>query len=158
MLQQLTREEILEFYTGITNTQNLSDKFPGDFTYALSRNRRKLKDAVECIDERRKDTLGDYNKDLRELGLKHATKDEKGKPIIRNNQVSFGNSLMDYNKEKDALEEKYKEVLDADKAFLKETEEIDVYMYSKDWPDGYGNLMDMLYPMRVEPVEKTEAE
>jgi len=152
-------KEVLDFYNGIVTMQRLPDKIDEYLTYSLSKNKRLMQDRYDSIQETQKSILGDYNKELRELGLKWAEKDEKGKPIIAGNgSISFGSNLLDYNNDVELLNIKYKEQLDKNKAFLNIAEDVEVYIHKHSFPAGYGDIVDMLYLMRQEPVEPKDEE
>jgi len=151
---KLKHKEVLDFYNGIVTMQRLPDKIDEYLTYSLSKNKRLMQDRYDSIQETQKSILGEYNKKLRELGLKWAEKDEKGKPIIApNGAVNFGVNALDYKNEVDQLDIEFKEQLDKNKAFLNITEDIEVYTHKHPFPIGFGDVVDLLFPMRQEPVE-----
>jgi len=146
-------KEVLDFYNGIVTMQRLPDKIDEYLTYSLSKNKRFMQDRYDSIQEAQKSILGDYNKKLRELGLKWAEKDGGGKPIIApNGVVSFGGNMLDYKNEVDLLDIEFKEQLDKNKVFMETIEDTEVYTHKHPFPAGFGDVIDLLFPMRQEPV------
>lgn len=151
---KLKRIDVLEFHGGCEAFWRLPDKFDEYSTYAVSRNKRNVQKIVDSIRDAQKTLLEEYNKKLRELGIKHAEKDDKGKPIIlKNGGVHLGNNAMEYTAEKERFDTEYKEQLDKNDAFLEEEEEVEIYVLKHKFPEIPASIADALFPMRQEPKE-----
>jgi hypothetical protein len=150
----MKRYEVVEFHAGCEAFMRLPDKYDEYTTYAVSRNKRTLQPIVESIKDGQKPLLEEYNKKLRELGIKHAEKDDKGKPIVlQNGGVHLGNNAMEYTADKEALDKEYKEKLDSNDKFMEEEEKVEIYILKHKFPDMPSYIADALFTMRQEPKE-----
>ena len=55
---------------------------------------------------------------------------------------------------KQCLDEKYKEALIKNKAFMAEKEDVEIYVHKHPFPNLHGDVADLLFPMREEPKEE----
>jgi hypothetical protein len=150
----MKRSEVVEFHAGCEAFMRLPDKYDEYTTYAVSRNKRTVQPIVESIKDGQKPLLEEYNKKLRELGIKHAEKDDKGKPVVlQNGGVHLGNNAMEYTADKEALDKEYKEKLDSNDKFMEEEEKVEIYILKHKFPDMPSYIADALFPMRQEPKE-----
>lgn len=150
---EMSKLEIVGFANGINTAQNMPDKYDEHFTYSLSRNKRGIKDQVESIQETQKVTLKDYHAELKVLSEKYCDKKD-GKSVSENGQYVFTENLVTFSDARKELDEKYKEVLDKNKAFMAEKEKVNVFMHRHPFPPLHGDIADLLFPMREEPKEE----
>ena len=82
------------------------------FNYAIARNKRIVKEELECLQEGIKpsESYTELEKKRVELCEQYATKDEKGKPIIEDNKYDIV-EIDKFNEELKSLRDDYKETL-----------------------------------------------
>lgn len=111
--------ELYEFHQGL-NSINLTGS---RFTYAITKNRRKIEQAIKEMDKQRKPSkeYEEFLNKIEENKKKHAVKDEKGKFVLIDGPLADGrpgkffdipdkdNPEGEFLKGVKALEEEYKE-------------------------------------------------
>lgn len=149
---KLARQDVLDLMRGIQSCGNVQGN--AKFTYALSKNGRVAKKIVVEIQDTTKLILKDYHKDMEEMAKKFTRKDEKtGNPIMNPNGTPSLDPIfkMDFEKGKEEINEKYKEPLAKQEAFMDEEIDVDIHLVDHtNFPDMAAAIADLLFPMRKE--------
>ena len=101
-------------------------KLPGvKFAYAVARNIQALKPEVTALQEAIKQSpeYQAYEKARVDLATKHASKDEKGKPVIVGNEFAIEDQEA-FDKAIEELKEKHKTTIEAREQQLKDFNEL----------------------------------
>lgn len=111
-------------YIEILNLADALSKInlPGvKFAYGVSKNLNILKPEVIALEEARKQSpeFQQYEKERVVLAIKHSEKDEKGKPIILENQYKLADQEA-FDAEFIVLKEKHKDAIEKREAQVKE--------------------------------------
>lgn len=162
-MAKIQKRDVRNLARGINAAGMLQgQKFDQHFTYALSRNKRKIRDMVESINESEKAKLLKYNEAIDKLNEKYGKKSEADNIVMNNTGVVVDpEHYYNYNKELNALEKKHKEDIDENDKFLKEEESLELYMLlNKYFPDLDAGIADFLYPIRkdIDVEEQEEAD
>lgn len=144
--------EVVQFASGIAAAQNMPDKYDEYFTYSLSRNKRIVRDIFESVQETQKKILEEYNDEMKKLSEKFCDRKD-GKPVSENGQYIFTENAVAFTEEKKLLDEKYKDALDKNKAFMAIKVNVEIYIHKHFFPVLHGDVADLLYLMREEPKE-----
>ena len=148
----MRRDELVELAGGITMAQALKGDFSDDFTYALSLTRRKMKDEMECIEEKRKEYLEEYNDKIDDLKRKHCEKDKDKNPIMVDNGYKI-KAIFSFQDDIKKLDKKYKKEIDAFGEFMKgDAGEVKIYKLEK-LPEIPTRIADALFLLRKERDE-----
>jgi methyl coenzyme M reductase subunit D len=106
------------------------------FVYGITKTKSKLKDEVEAIEK----ASEEFSKERGELLEKHGEKDDKGRLVVRGNNVPLVDAKA-YKDEFDKLKEKHKKLFD----LLEEEIEFEVHQVDYgECPPDLGWPMDML--------------
>ena len=127
MQNKMKRSEIIALYNALSNPE--FGKLKGTkFNYAMSKNTRLLKNEVQSIQEAEDKEFGEFENERIELVKECAKKDEKGNPVIENNQYQIEN-VEDFQTKFEALQEKheYKAKREAFDKFMAEEVEVDLH-------------------------------
>lgn len=154
----IRKRDVVNLMVGITVVEKLNEKYDQHFTYALSKNRRLIRDEVEALQETEKKTLEVYNKEVDKLNEKYALRDDKKKVVMNQSGITIDPAgVYDYNKALDELNIKHKKILDENKAFFKEMVKVEIYkVENKYFPIMNGQIADYLFPMRKDPADEIE--
>jgi hypothetical protein len=149
---EMKKEQLYEFYEGLMYLNLTGSRF----TYAITKNKRKVEQAIKEMDKERKPSKN-YEKFLEKLEENkkyHALKDEKGKFVLIDGNGPDGNPMKFYDiPEKDnpegpfligvkALEEEYKDVIAEQKE--KEKKFIEQYLQEEsDYEPFKVNISDV---------------
>lgn len=128
----MKKSKILELSRALNGVGRLSGVA---FSYAVAKNIRLIQPEIEALQKAIEPSkeFSEYDQEREKLAIKHAKKDEKGNPVIENNQYVLEDKEA-FDKEFEKLKEKNKEVLagrtkqaeDFDKLLL---EEVEVKLY-----------------------------
>lgn len=129
---KLTNNDLFGLYQQLNSFKDLSGV---KFNYAVARNIAKLKSETESLQKSIEVTedYKAYDAQRVELAKKYAKKDEKGEPVIENNNYKLEDE-KGFNKEVKDLQEKNKKTMDARakqmkefEALLKEESNVELY-------------------------------
>lgn len=119
----MTKQQLLDFNQALISVDKMSASVA--FAYAVALNRKTIKNEVEALEEAFKPRPAYLEFDRERVALceKLAKKDEKGKPIMINNQYQF-EDIKVLEKEMEPIKEKHKEAISEREKQLKEFNEI----------------------------------
>jgi hypothetical protein len=127
-----TKSDALLLYQALNRLGNMSGV---KFAYGVSRNLALLKPEIESLQKAIEATpeFMKFDEKRVELAKKYAKKDDKGEPIITNNNYEMENQVV-FDEEFSALKEEYKKEFEARQAQLEEYNEMlqsesDVVLY-----------------------------
>jgi len=119
---KITRKEVLRLAQGLKSVSN----YPGaKFSYAISKNSRKLEVEIECLKEAQKPSEGfsKYETERIELCKEMAKKDESGNPLTTNNSFDI-DDIPTFDKKMKELNKKFKTDLEEREKQIKEVESL----------------------------------
>lgn len=126
MSQKEKKNEMVNLYGVLKEVEN--EKASIRFSYAAAKNIKAIEvevNALQKIIQTPVEGGEEYEKERLEVLKKYAEKDEKGKPILYNNQYKILPENMDhFNAEMKQLEEKHKDAIDRLKERNKELEKL----------------------------------
>jgi hypothetical protein len=96
-----------------------------DFAYAVFKNKQLIEQEIKIFDQMKKQPHPDYmnyEQERQLVCINYADKDENGNPVVENNHYKIS-SMGDFQKEMDAVRDKYKEVISDIENSNKEFEE-----------------------------------
>ena len=159
---KIKRDDLLVFLDGLGKMLNVSA--PAKFSYALVKNKNKLKSVFKEIKEKEPvpdEAFLEYEKERVEVVSKAAKKDANGDPILRTHpdgsrRYDIEESKMEeVNAEVEKLKEKHKKAMDDMRLkeveytkFLDEEIDVDIYTVSMDeCPKISPVLMEQIMPI-----------
>lgn len=127
----MKRGDVFSLWTALNS---IKKEFGFKVAYAISKNKKAIKDEIEATDSTVKpsEAFEAYDKERMELGKRHAKKDPQGAPMTKRvpNPVGGGMSesfdianMAAFDKEHEALKEKYKDAVEAQERKIKERNE-----------------------------------
>lgn len=157
----LSRDKIVELFGLLSQLDKLpaipETRVAFKFSYAIGVNYGALESTAKAIAKSAQadPDFAAYLKEETELNLRHAEKDEKGKPKrTERGGYSLANP-REYSEEFVALREKYKDAIARREAFLAEEVEVELYQTPGELVPEFltPNAVRVLLPMIAEPDE-----
>jgi len=141
---KIKRTEIIQMFNGLQKLGNLEGV---KFSYAIVKTAKILSDEIYALKESIKssDAFNEYERKRLELCNKYCSKDEAGKPLMKDGYFVGLDKNTDFIKEIETLKEKFKETLEARKKQEQEyakmlDEEVDVDIYQISLEDVPKNI------------------
>lgn len=110
----MKRQDLYNLLNGFEAVKDLKGV---KFAYAIAKNKKLVLAELEILKDVLKDSDNfiEYDKKRIELCEKYCTKDDKGKPVIKNRKYDGLTKNEEFTKKLDELGEKFKEVIDEKK-------------------------------------------
>lgn len=127
------------------------------FAYAIARNTDKLQSEMKALDtaKEQSEAFKTYNTERENLAKKHAVKDDKGQPVVKDNQYviedndAFNKEIKTLQKQHATAIEAYEKQLEDYNKLLETESEVELYKIPlSDIPENISvEQMSALYPL-----------
>ena len=148
MKKKVKRIDLLNLWHVLESIK--SKKVNIKFSYFVAKNRLNIKNEIEAINETQEasEAFKVYDKERSTLAEKYADKDDKGKPIIRENQYIITAEKEKFEKDLEELKIRYKKVVEEREEQLSKLKE---FLNEEVNFEGFQIELDNL-PMDLEPI------
>lgn len=157
----MKKKDIIRLYNGLQDVKKIQGN--QKYFYGIVINLKKLEPIIEVLKEVQQPSEGylKYATEHQELLKKHANKDEKGKPVIVNQQYQI-DDMETFEKESKKLQKKHEEAIkeheakgEEMKTILEEEETIELHKVAfEHFPDMTPEQFENIFEIVEEPKEE----
>ena len=140
---KIKRGEVKVLFATIQKLLNSTEKTNSKFAYALAKNKSRLREEIESLQEAEKPIAEFENKRV-ELCKQYALKNKDGNPVLEDNVYKGVAESFEFQQKFESLKEKYELPLSQMEKLYTEEVEVDFYLIDK------AELPEIIIPAEVD--------